>query len=219
VRFAEVFGPALVVALRQHGAEAPLITSVVLEAPPPRAWIGFSNTDRVCVSLRPGDLPALCQHYEASDRRILFSRLLVDAQLTYERIRSPSFRWNLQSYFRRPRPVRFVRGENRSPEVAADTIVHERAMALLKQSLSTAQLEQYEKCSYFDVKGSHSGKRYRIHHGRSMNVDQLDKIGRRMRGLCFYPRGDLAAGDVMLAQKLALELFEAETLKIANRIW
>jgi hypothetical protein len=31
------------------------------------------------------------------------------------------------------------------------------------------------------------------------------------------PRGGLAAGDVMLAQKNALELFESEALKVANR--
>ena len=31
------------------------------------------------------------------------------------------------------------------------------------------------------------------------------------------PEGHLVAGDVMLAQKLALELFESDTLKIANK--
>jgi hypothetical protein len=31
------------------------------------------------------------------------------------------------------------------------------------------------------------------------------------------PQGRLVAGDVMLAQKVALELFENEALRIANR--
>jgi hypothetical protein len=29
------------------------------------------------------------------------------------------------------------------------------------------------------------------------------------RWLCFMPEGELAVGDIMLAQKLALELFES----------
>jgi len=35
------------------------------------------------------------------------------------------------------------------------------------------------------------------------------------------PEGQLAIGDVMLAQKVALELFESEALMIANRtpVW
>ncbi len=32
-----------------------------------------------------------------------------------------------------------------------------------------------------------------------------------------WTKGNLVAGDVMLAQKLALELFELDTLKIANK--
>ena len=30
------------------------------------------------------------------------------------------------------------------------------------------------------------------------------------------PEGELVVGDIMLAQKLALELFESQTLKVAN---
>ena len=56
--------------------------------------------------------------------------------------------------------------------------------------------------------GGDTGKRYRIHHGYQMNVEQLDQNGRRTRLLCFMPRGGLPVGDIMLAQKIALELFE-----------
>ena len=49
-----------------------------------------------------------------------------------------------------------------------------------------------------------------------MNVEQLDRTGKRIRVLCFLPEGGLALGDVMLAQKVALELFETEALQIAN---
>jgi hypothetical protein len=50
-----------------------------------------------------------------------------------------------------------------------------------------------------------------------MNIDELDDSGRRVCGWCFCPEGRLVIGDVMLAQKLALELFEFEALGIANR--
>ena len=40
-----------------------------------------------------------------------------------------------------------------------------------------------------------------------------------MCGWCFFPEGNLVTGDVMLAQKVALELFETDALKIANKMW
>jgi hypothetical protein len=93
----------------------------------------------------------------------------------------------------------------------------ERGLALLEENLAPSQRQQYEKYGYFDVVGGRTGKRYRIRHGRQMNIEQLDRNGRRVCGWCFYPQGSLVAGDVMLAQKVALELFEADALSIANR--
>jgi hypothetical protein len=93
----------------------------------------------------------------------------------------------------------------------------ERGIRLLMENLSAAQRKQYEKYGYFDVNGGKTGKRYRIRHGRQMNIEQLDRNGRRVCGWCFFPQGSLVAGDIMLAQKAALELFEADALRIANR--
>jgi hypothetical protein len=93
-----------------------------------------------------------------------------------------------------------------------------RAIELLKQNLSAAQREQYERRNHFDVTGGDTGRRYRIRHGVQMNVEHLDHAGRRIRMLCFMPEGRLAVGDVMLAQKMALELFEIEALKIAHKM-
>jgi hypothetical protein len=93
----------------------------------------------------------------------------------------------------------------------------ERGITLLKEHLAPAQRLQYEKYGFFDVIGGRTGKRYRIRHGRQMNIEQLDRAGRRVCGWCFYPQGNLVAGDVMLAQKVALELFEIDALRIANR--
>jgi hypothetical protein len=93
----------------------------------------------------------------------------------------------------------------------------ERGFQLLTLNLSPAQREQYSRYGYFDVIGGDTGKRYRIRHGCMMNVEQLDQNGREVQLLCFTPRGRLPVGDIMLAQKLALELFESDVLGIANR--
>jgi hypothetical protein len=53
--------------------------------------------------------------------------------------------------------------------------------------------------------------------GMMMNIDQLDSAGNRVCQWCFAPEGELAAGDCMLAQKIALETFETKVLAIANR--
>ena len=72
----------------------------------------------------------------------------------------------------------------------------DRGLLLLKENLAPVQLQQYDKYGYFDVVGGKTGKRYRIRHGRQMNIEQLDKNGRRVCGWCFYPQGALVAGDL-----------------------
>jgi len=92
-----------------------------------------------------------------------------------------------------------------------------RGLKLLKEWLSPEQVAQYDAKSYFEVTGCHSGKRYRISHGTSMNIHELDGAGRPLAGWCFAPQGHLVAGDVMLAQKIALESDERGALAVANR--
>jgi hypothetical protein len=98
-----------------------------------------------------------------------------------------------------------------------DTHIQERAMQLLKQNLSSQQREQYERLGHFDVIGGDSGLRYRILRGSQLNVALLDGKGKSICMLCFVPEGRLTVGDVMLAQKLALELFETDAIEIANK--
>jgi len=92
-----------------------------------------------------------------------------------------------------------------------------RGLELLKEWLSPEQFAQYDAKSYFEVTGCHSGKLYRIRHGTSMNIHELDGAGRPRVGWCFAPKGHLVAGDVMLAQKIALETDERGALAVANR--
>jgi hypothetical protein len=90
----------------------------------------------------------------------------------------------------------------------------ERGIQFLTQNLSPTQRQQYERHGYFEVIGGDTGKRYRIWHGGQLNVEPLDPNAKRVR-LCFMPRGRLPVGDIMLAQKIALELFETEAVKVA----
>jgi len=94
-----------------------------------------------------------------------------------------------------------------------------RGLELLKEWLSPEQFAQYDTKSYFEVTGCHSGKRYRISHGTSMNIHELDGAGCPCVGWCFAPKGYLVAGDVMLAQKIALETDERGALNVANKFF
>ena len=83
-------------------------------------------------------------------------------------------------------------------------------------TFSPEQFAQYDAKSYFEVIGCHSGKRFRISKSMSTNIHELDGAGRPCVGWCFAPKGSLAAGDVMLAQKIALETDERSALTVAN---
>jgi len=50
-----------------------------------------------------------------------------------------------------------------------------------------------------------------------MNVCELDDAGLPQSGWCFVPNVHLVTGDVMLAQKIALETDERAALAVANR--
>jgi hypothetical protein len=101
--------------------------------------------------------------------------------------------------------------DRREPSAADD-----RAYALLKEWLSPEQLALFERKGYFEVRGSHSGRRYRIRCSRQMNIDQLNAKGARVVVWCFGPAGDLPVGDIMLAQKIALETDEGGALAAAS---
>jgi len=93
----------------------------------------------------------------------------------------------------------------------------QRAYTLLKRWLSTEQLVQLERHGYFEMRGSHSGRCYRIRRERNMNIEELDGGGSRVAVWCFGPVGCLPLGDNMLAQKIALETNEQAALAVGNR--
>ena len=82
----------------------------------------------------------------------------------------------------------------------------------MREWLSQEQLAQFDANNYFEVIGCHSGKRYRICQGNGANIVELDDHARPTTGWCFMPGEHMVAGDVMLAQKIALETNEAGAL-------
>jgi hypothetical protein len=227
-------------ALGEDARDAPTLTDVVIEsAAEPRLWVQFSNGFRTSAPLRPEDCFGFCERHAAWDIESLRFALLGEGRLVYAQLlqeqadmRERERRTWVSEQVRRlgrgiaqtlrPRhdTLRFpVFGAGRAYLDERRSEAHERGMRLLKENLTPAQLQQYSRYGYFEVVGGRTGKRYRIRHGRSMNIDQLDKNGRRVCGWCFFPEGNLVTGDVMLAQKVALELFESDALKIANKMW
>ena len=103
-----------------------------------------------------------------------------------------------------------------SEDLAPAERARRRAAALLLKNLTQAQLRQYLRHRTFDVIGGQSGKRYRLWHRTMQNIEELDPRGRRRCIWCFHPIG-LDLCDVLLAQKTALELFEYDALRIAQR--
>jgi len=93
----------------------------------------------------------------------------------------------------------------------------EKSISLLRSWLSPEQAELWDSHKHFCVVGSDTGVRYRIRYGTAMNVEELDSSGKTIAQLCFAPQGRLVVGDVLLAQKIALETMEREALAAANR--
>jgi hypothetical protein len=92
-----------------------------------------------------------------------------------------------------------------------------RGRRLLRRWLSTEQRAQFDAMNFFDVVGCQTGRRYRIHYGHAANIREMDETGDPKIGWCFVPKGYLVSGDVMLAQKIALETDELAALAVANR--
>jgi hypothetical protein len=97
------------------------------------------------------------------------------------------------------------------------TPAEQKALTLLREWLSPAQRARFESYGHFEVKGSRTGKRYRIRADRVVNIDELDARGAQVASWCFAPEGNLPMGDIMLAQKIALESDEDAVLAIAIR--
>jgi hypothetical protein len=121
--------------------------------------------------------------------------------------------WRSLSEF--ARKIQILR--DRFQEIGGEDAREARGLTLLLEWLSPEQRAQFDADGHFDVIGCRTGKRYRISYGSGTNVHEIDDTGRPIMGWCFVPSGHLVAGDVMLAQKVALETGELTALAVANR--
>jgi hypothetical protein len=119
-------------------------------------------------------------------------------------------RWSLARVARWAHAIRSWQRERRCTESEL------RGIKLLREWLSPVQLAQFDRYGYFDVVGCDSGKTYRICYRCGTNIYELDRDGRRKVGWCFVPVDTLVAGDVVLAQKIALETSERRALAVAR---
>jgi hypothetical protein len=220
--------------LSEHGRDAPALTAIGIESSvgrfDPRLVAFFSNGHRAEVAARTEDLYEYCERHSlwdldgirralASVGREIYGQMVQgpETEVHYELPRAetlePGTTGRLRAWWNR---VRFIRGHRLLQ--AAEREAHARGLRLLINNLSPAQRAQYDECGYFEVAGGETGKRYRITKAYQMNVEEIGNNGKRTRSLCFLPKGNLVLGDIMLAQKLALELFESNALAVANAI-
>jgi hypothetical protein len=139
----------------------------------------------------------------ATEQTSAYSRSIALRQLLYDIVD------RFQCYWQRP---------GRSPA--------EIAWCLLAEHLSPEQRCEMDLKRGFTVMGGKTGVRYMISPGRISNVHVLNKQGQVIAKLCFGPaagqdgyfREELPDGDIMLAQKIALEDAELEpqALRVAN---
>lgn len=90
-----------------------------------------------------------------------------------------------------------------------------RGHDLLLAHLDDTQRDSLKRQHFFELI-SEKRQHYRIYYGISNNVVRLAN-GAPVEMMCFQPKGGLCMGDVMLTQKLALELREDDALRVANR--
>lgn len=139
-------------------------------------------------------------------------------------VESPLFEVNGQDYGNAP-PQGLAREEIQSIQALHDKAnkareereaADRRAEELLQEFLDEQQKKDYEEKKYFDIVGQ-SSKHYRIHKGRSMNIDEFDDEGKPRFQLCGHLDTTYPEGDSILAQMLFLQSHEREFLRIANR--
>lgn len=193
--------------------------------------------DQLRLSLR-AEIDLVCRRYGIEDQANHLYEFLKQSPLhdsfedprdrdreRYERIRAVQS-WtdelagfDLQTVFRQEYVGAFAQRFSAPSEWQA---AQDRGMKLLMENLTPEQRASYEASQHFDVQGCHTGRFYRIKHGSQQNVFELTKKGGKERvGYCFVPAGNLVPGDVMLAQKVALEVDENQALAVANKfpVW
>jgi hypothetical protein len=217
-RVIEVLRALLESVLLENGEATPALTGVAVRGArgdsDVRLTVQFANGCSASQRVSRYDLSDFCAAHGTWTWEEIRSALLDEALQIYEQMRDER---GAGPDCLDPQPWWVCHDDLAYLTEVGTRAARERGMQLLIRNLTPMQRRQYNRFGHFDVIGGKTGRSYRIRHGRLMNIDQLDRKGRRVCGWCFYPRGRLVTGDVMLAQKLALELFETDALATANR--
>jgi hypothetical protein len=202
-------------ALTDNGIAAPALTAITIDvessSPELCMRLHFANGYEIFRVVTRREARPFCAERGIRTRGELQEALLEEALPIYERMSAAQ-----------PEEKETAGQESFEEEVVSILEVgtptaRERGMRLLFRHLTPRQRQQLSKHGHFEVIGGESGRCYRIWRGRILNIDQLDRKGRRVCSWCFLPVGGIVTGDIMLAQKLALQLDEAAALKIAGR--
>jgi hypothetical protein len=92
----------------------------------------------------------------------------------------------------------------------------DKAITLLKDTLTRKQKRDLERHNYFYVRGGKTKNLYRIKHGRAGNVQLLDHNKKVKEVLCAHPHIYCPHEDTMLAQKIMIEHMEELFRQTAN---
>jgi hypothetical protein len=160
----------------------------------------------------------------AADQTSAYSRSTALRQLLYDIF--DRFRWYWQRLDQWRERTISAAGQGPEPTFDEGRSAAEIAWRLLAEHLSPEQRCEMDLKRGFTVMGGKTGVRYMIAQGRISNVHVLNKQGHVIAKLCFGPaalqdgyfREELPDGDIMLAQKIALEDAELEpqALRVAN---
>lgn len=107
------------------------------------------------------------------------------------------------------------RDKARQEQQRQQEIALEKSKQLLLDSLDEPNQERLHRDRQIHV-WSKSGKSFRIKCGRQHNIFEMDAEGKDIREYCIHVKDVVPNFDNMLAQKLMLESYEEEFLRVAN---
>lgn len=144
----------------------------------------------------------------------------LDAIKSNGRIESWRFSYNYTGFIDRDFSRRLSTGEiwgYPTFQTEKKFIVNKKAEKLLLSCLSKKQKSEYSEYSYFTVRGNITGKSYRIHPDKQINIEEIDSVGRVVGRLCVVSAEYVPIEDHMLSQKLLIETNEELFLQTAIR--
>jgi hypothetical protein len=127
-----------------------------------------------------------------------------------------------QAQLRRQEEESRLRLERLRVEQVERDAANARAAIILEENLTREQRDELAAKQYFTMKSIRPNgeeRIYRIHRGRSHNIERVDAAGNRMQRYCMHPIVSCPVEDTMLTQKLWLQNpeLEDELLRRANR--